>query len=137
MLYRCIYILINEEFVIRSHIQAYKGDANVYGPLWTPTCICAVWTFFPLLFLIFSFIISSQKDFIIPYIINNHMRNFPHHYSIMYYFTPPIFSCLLNILLLFVRTISPQFTCINRVGTMLYSTSIWVLFSLGHQLSKS
>ena len=35
------------------------------------------------------------------------MRDFPHHYSIMYYFTPPIFSCLLNILLLFVRTISP------------------------------
>ena len=47
MPYKCIYILINEEFVIRSHIQAYKGDANIYGPLWTPTCICAVWTFFP------------------------------------------------------------------------------------------
>ena len=46
---------------------------------------------------------------------------------------PPIFSCLLHILLLFVRTISP----INWVGTMLYSTSIWVLFSLSHQLSKS
>ena len=37
---------IYEEFVIRSHIQAYKGDANIYGPLWTLTCICAVWTFF-------------------------------------------------------------------------------------------
>ena len=50
---------------------------------------------------------------------------------------PPIFSCLVNILLFFVRTFSPLFTCINQVGTMLYSTSIWVLFSLGHQLSKS
>ena len=107
MPYRCIYILINEEFVIRNDFQAYKGDVNIYGPLWIPTCICAVWTFLSLLFLIFSFIISSQKDFIIPYIINNRMRNFPHHHSIMYYFTPPIFSYLFNILLLFVRTISP------------------------------
>ena len=47
MIYKCIYILINEEFVIWSCIQAYKGDTNVYGPLWTPTCICAIWTFFP------------------------------------------------------------------------------------------
>ena len=50
---------------------------------------------------------------------------------------PPIFSCLLHILLLFVRTFSPYFTCINQVDTTLYLTSIWVLFSLGRQLSKS
>ena len=37
---------IYEEFVIQSHIQAYKGDMNVYGPLWTLTCICTVWTYF-------------------------------------------------------------------------------------------
>ena len=61
MLYKCIYILINEEFVIWSRIQAYKGDTNVYGPLWTPTCICTIWTFFPYYSLSFSFIISSQK----------------------------------------------------------------------------
>ena len=41
------------------------------------------------------------------------------------------------ILLLFVRTFSPLFTCINQVGTMLYSTLIWVLCSLSQQLSKS
>ena len=92
---------------------------------------------FPLLFLIFSFLITSQKDFIIPYIIDNHMTDSHHHHSIMYYFTPPIFSCLFHILLLFVRTFSPLFTCINRVDTTLYSISIWVLFSLGHQLFKS
>ena len=43
---------------------------------------------FPLLFLIFSFLIISQKDFIIPYIIDNHMTDSPYHHSIMYYFTP-------------------------------------------------
>ena len=41
------------------------------------------------------------------HIINNHMTDFFHHHSIMYVFIPPIFSCLLHILLLFVRTISP------------------------------
>ena len=45
---------------------------------------------FPLLFLIFSFLITSQKDFIIPYIIDNRMTDSPHHHSIMYYFTPYI-----------------------------------------------
>ena len=56
---------------------------------------------------IFFFSYSFLKDFIIPHIIDNHMTDFPHHHSIMYDFTPPIFSCLVNILLLFVRTISP------------------------------
>ena len=50
---------------------------------------------------------------------------------------PPIFSCLLHFLLLFVRTISPYFTCINRVDTTLYSISIWVLCSLSQHLFKS
>ena len=86
---------------------------------------------FPYYSLCFSSLILSQKDFIIPYIITNRTTDFPHHHSIMYDFTPPIFSCLVNILLLFVRTFSPLFTCINRVGTMLYSTLIWVLCSLG------
>ena len=57
--------------------------------------------------LYFSSLIFPSKDIIIPYIINNHMTDFPHHHSIMYVFTPPIFSYLLHILLLFVRTSSP------------------------------
>ena len=92
---------------------------------------------FPLLFLIFFFLITSQKDFIIPYIIDNRMTDSPHHHSIMYCFTPPIFSCLFHILLLFVRTFSPLFTCINRVDTTLYLILIWVLYSLGQTFSKS
>ena len=49
----------------------------------------------------FSFLIFPSKDVIIPYIINNHMTDFPHHHSIMYDFTPlysPVcftFSCYL------------------------------------------
>ena len=50
---------------------------------------------------------------------------------------PPIFSCLLHILLLFIRTFSPLFTCINRVDTMLYYILIWVLCSLSQHLFKS
>ena len=49
---------------------------------------------------------------------------------------PPIFSCLFHILLLFVITISPQFTCTNWVDTILYLISIWVLCSLSQLLSK-
>ena len=44
---------------------------------------------------------------------------------------------LVNILLLFIRTISPYFTCINRVDTTLYLILIWVLYSLGQTFSKS
>ena len=87
MSHKCIHTHIYEEFTIWSHIQAYKDNTNVYGPLWTPTCICAVWTFF-LLFSIFFLSYSFSKDIIIPHIINNHMTDFPHHHSIMYDFTP-------------------------------------------------
>ena len=56
-----------------------------------------------------------------------------HHVSLH----PPIFSCLVNILLLFIRTFSPLFTCINWVDTTLYSILIWVLCSLSQTFSKS
>ena len=55
--HKCIHMHIHEEFTIRSHIQAYKGDMNIYGPLWTPTCICAMWTYSLCFFLSYS----SQK----------------------------------------------------------------------------
>ena len=58
--------------------------------------------------LYFSYLIFPQKDFIISHIIDNYMTDFPYHNSIMYDFTPPIFPCLLHILLSFVRTFSPS-----------------------------
>ena len=61
ILHKCIHTHIYEEFIIRSHIQAYNGDANVYGLLWTPTCICTVWTFFPYYFLSFLFLLLPKK----------------------------------------------------------------------------
>ena len=102
------------------------GSWHVYAPCGHLSLLLSI--FFPYFFL---------KDFIIPHIIDNRMIDFPHHHSIIYDFTSPIFSCLLHILLLFVRTSSPWFTCINWVDTMLYSISIWILCSLGQYLSKS
>ena len=62
MLYKCIHMHIYEEFTIWSHIQAYKGDANIYGPLWTPTCICIMWTyFFIILYVFFSLLFFPKK----------------------------------------------------------------------------
>ena len=79
---------IHEVFMIRSCIQTYKGDTNIYGPLWTLRCIYALCGHFSLLFSIFFLSYFSPKDFIIPHIIDNHMTDFPHHHSIMYDFTP-------------------------------------------------
>ena len=133
---KCMYTHAHKVFVIWNHIQAYKGDTNVYGPLWTPTCICTVWTYFLIILYIFPILFFPKRHYHPPYYRQSHDRLSPssqHHV----WLHPPIFSCLFHILLLFVRTISPQFTCINWVDTILYSTSIWVLCSLGQPLSKS
>ena len=61
MPYKCIYMHIYEEFKVRSHIQAFMGNANIYGPLWTLTCICAVWTSFLIILYLFSFLIFPKK----------------------------------------------------------------------------
>ena len=98
------------------HPEPYSGIQGRCKHLWTlvdPDMYMRRVNIFPYYSLYFSFVISSQKDFIIPYIIDNRMTDSPHHHSIMYYFTPLIFSCLFHILLLFVRTFSPLFTCIN------------------------
>ena len=100
------------------------GLRHVYAPCGHFSLIIP-YLFFPYFF---------PKDFIIPYIIDNRMIDSLHYHSNLYYFTTPIFSCLVNILLLFIRTISPYFTCINRVDTALYSISIWVICSLGQHL---
>ena len=63
MPHKCIYSHTHVEFVMWNHIQAYKCDMNVYGPLWTRTCICAIWTYFLIILNIFSFLISFQKTF--------------------------------------------------------------------------
>ena len=121
---------IYEEFVIRSHIQAYKGNMNVYGPLWTLTCICAVWTFFPYYSLSFLSLFLQKRLYHPLHHRQSHERLSPssQHHVLLH---PPY------ILLLFIRTISPYFICINRVDTTLYLTSIWVLCSLGQHLFKS
>ena len=133
MSHKCIHMHIYEEFMIQSHIKAYKGDTNIYGPLWTPTCICTMWTYFLIILYVFPFLFSPKRHYHPLHHRQLHDRLSPssQHHVWLY---PPIFSCLLHILLLFVRTISPQFTCINQVGTMLYSILIWVLCSLGQHL---
>ena len=61
MPHKCIYTHINKEFKIRSCIQAYKGDTNIYGPLWTLTCICAMWTFFLIILYLFIFLFFPKR----------------------------------------------------------------------------
>ena len=61
MPHKCIYMHIYEEFAIQSCILAYKGDANIYGPLWTPTCICVMWIFFLIILYIFPILFFPQK----------------------------------------------------------------------------
>ena len=61
MPHKCIYVHIYEEFMIWSHIQAYNGDANIYGPLWTLTCICAMWTYFLIILYIFPILFFPKK----------------------------------------------------------------------------
>ena len=67
MPHKCIHMHIYKEFAIWSRIQAYKGDVNVYGPLWTPTCICAVWTFFFIILYVFPSTASCMTS--PPYIL--------------------------------------------------------------------
>ena len=63
---KCIYAHTHEVFTIQSRIQAYKGDANVYGPLWTPTYKCAIWTYFLTILYIFPFLFFPQKTLSLP-----------------------------------------------------------------------
>ena len=105
---------------LQMHIHTYKRrvhDSELYSGiqgrhkcLWTlvdPDMYMRHVDIFPYYSLSFFFSYSFLKDFIIPHIIDNCMTDFLHHHSIIYDFTPPIFSCLVNILLLFVRTFSP------------------------------
>ena len=136
MLSKCIYTHTHEVFAIWSHIQAYKGNTNIYRPLWTMTCICAMWTYFLIILYIFPILFFPKRHYHPPYHWQSHDRLSPssqHHV----WLHPPIFSCLFHILLLFVKTFSPQFTCINQVDTIMYLISIWVLCSLSQHLSKS
>ena len=66
MLYKCIHTHIYEEFTIQSCIQAYKGDTNIYGPLWTLTCICTVWTSFLIILYIFPSLFLPKKTLSLP-----------------------------------------------------------------------
>ena len=121
--------------MMQSHIQAYKGNTNVYGPLWTPTCICAMCTYFLIILYIFPLLFFPERTLSSTTLSTIVWQTFPIT-TASYMSSPPIFSYLSHNLLSFVRTFSPQFTCINRVDTMLYSTLIWVLCSLSQHLFK-
>ena len=58
---------IYEEFEVQSCIQAFKGSTNVYGPLWTPTCICAVWTHFFIILYVLLFLFLPKRLYHSPY----------------------------------------------------------------------
>ena len=122
------------------HLEPYSGIQGRRKCLWTlvdPDMYMHHMDIFPLLFLIFSFLISSQKTLSSPTSSTIAWETLPIITASCITSPPPIFSCLVNILLLFIRIISPYFICINRVDTTLYSISIWVLYSLSHKLSKS
>ena len=63
---KCIHTHIYEGFKVWSCIQAYKGDVNVYGPLWTLTCIHAVWTYFFIILYVFPFLFLPKKTLSLP-----------------------------------------------------------------------
>ena len=63
MPHKCIYTHTNKEFIIQSCIKAHKGDINVYGPLWTTTCIWVVWTFFLIILYVFPFLFLPKRHY--------------------------------------------------------------------------
>ena len=63
---KCIYAHTYEEYTMWSHIQVYKGNVDVYGPLWTLTCICVMWTYFLIILYIFLSYFSLKKTFSSP-----------------------------------------------------------------------
>ena len=77
MLYKCIHMHIYEEFTIQRRIQAYKSDANLYGPLWTLTCICTMWTYFLIIHYLFPLLFFPKRLYHSPYHQQSHARLFP------------------------------------------------------------
>ena len=82
-------------YIQRVHdSELYSGIQGQHKCLWTlvdPDMYMHHVDIFPCYSLCFSFLILSQKDIIIPHIIDNCMTDFPHHHSIMYDFTPLYF----------------------------------------------
>ena len=114
-------------------IRAMRAFMDSYGP---QPVYAPYGHIFSLFFMFFLSYFSPKRLYHSPYYQQLHDRLFPSpQYHVCLH--PPIFSYLLHILLLFVKTFSPKFTCINWVDTTLYLTSIWVLYSLGQPLSKS
>ena len=89
---KCIYSHAHKVFMMWSHIQVYKGNIDIYGPLWTPSSICAVWTYFSQYSLCFSFLSFSQKTLSFPHHQQSHDRHFP---SLQYHVCPhPLYILL-------------------------------------------
>ena len=82
--------------------------------------------------LCFSFLISSQKTLSLPTSSTIAWQTFPIITASCTTSPPYILLFTPQSPVICKDNFSPLFTCINWVGTMLYSTSIWVLFSLGH-----
>ena len=90
------------------NLEPYSGIQRQRECLWTlvdPDLYMRRVDIFPHYSLYFSFLIFPQRKLSLP-ISLSHDRLFPspQHHVCLY---PPIFSCWLHILLLFVRTISP------------------------------
>ena len=54
---------VYEEFEVRSCIQAFKGNTNIYGPLRAPTYICAVWTYFLIILYVFPSLFLPKRHY--------------------------------------------------------------------------
>ena len=116
-----------------KHTRATRTFMDPYGP-WHVYALCGHFSLIiPYLFFPYFF---TKRLYHPLHHRQSHDRLSPssQHHVLLH---PPIFSCLVNILLLFIRTISAYFTCINQVDTTLYLISIWVLCSLGQPFSKS
>ena len=134
---KCIYMHTYEEFTMWRCIQAYKGNANVYRPLWTPTYICAIWTYFLIILYIFPLLFFPQKTLSLPISLTIAWQTFPiitascmtsPPYILL--FTPhsPVI-CKDNFPLVYMYKSSRYYAVVQWL--------IWVLFSLGQPLSKS
>ena len=146
MPYKCIYMHIHKEFMIRSCILAYKGNANVYESLWTPTCICAIWTYFLTILYDFSFLISSQKTLSSPILSTITWQTFPittasHMTSPPYIllFTPySTIICKDNFPLVYMYKSSRYYAVFHiNLGPVLTSCATWPFGAQAHDVTVS
>ena len=81
--------------MIWSDILAFTGDVNIYGPLWTPACICTGWTDFSCFSYIFPYDYHPKDIITSPHHWHSHdgLLSSPQHHvqhqpPIVSFFTP-------------------------------------------------